>query len=205
MYGSPLHAHWPHSFAPNPEVDPAIFEEEWGHPWAYPADAGFMSTWPEADTGENPSPNLGWPTMYEPHHVHEMHFGPHHVMATHAAGAGDWLSQVSDAAKDMESRARQKAAQAYQAARQAIPNIQMPEVSQLPAFPNLGDITKPLSDEGKRTLAMAQAGIADANRHVEDTSKAAQDAAQAVKYVAIGVGALLTVSLLFHIVKQASE
>ncbi len=62
-----------------------------------------------------------------------------------------------------------------------------------------------IGDDARRTLAVTQASIVDASKHIEDTAKQTQSTAKTIEYVVLGIGALATVAILFHIIKQSSE
>jgi len=215
-----LHQHWPASFS-FPHVDENVFFEEEGYPWAYPTDAGFESSWPALDVVENPLGDLFWPTLYDPRVTRHVHYPAHVAGATAPQTPAEWLRSggVSYPSMPWLQKAYgtvqdvgQKFAQAVQSAtpslvpgaltQSGIPDAASKASDAADAMRRQANV---LGDEGRRTMAIAQASLADANRQIEDTAKQAQAAAEAVKYVVIGVGALTTIALLFHIVKQASE
>jgi hypothetical protein len=192
------------------------------YPWAYPVDAGYVTAWP--NTIENPDPLLDWPYMYDPYTMDQ---GPIIVEGPapgYAVGSliPESLSQAGEQLGQGISRAwsgvSQAVGQGLEGLRQAagdIPGLGIPSRIERKVT-DVGDKTaqaadtvkvqaNAVGDDARRTMAMMQASMVAANKNLEDASRKAQATADAIKYVALGVGGLATVALLFHIIKQSTE
>lgn len=198
---------------------------DYGALWSYPEDAGYVTPWPGAV--ENPDPMLGWPTMYDPYAIDMLQPPavpsplPPGVISGCAPGpsqyqTGDLRSVVPQSWWTPFQHAGQEATEALGHGLEGLGEAfgAIPQTLATPGHieKKAGDAADAVKtqatqvgDDARRTMQMMQASMVNANRHLEETSKSAQSTAEAIKYVALGVGALATIALLFHIVKQSTE
>lgn len=189
--------------------------------WFYPTDAGHVAAWPL--TIENPNPILDWPLPYDPSVVAAPQIvgAPELVYGSPPPleHVGDLRSMIPEPLWHAGEGLGQAIGHGFEGLGQAFGGLpqQLGAPSRIERkVSDVGDKTadaadavklqaNQVGDDARRTMAMMQATMVSANRHMEETSKKTQDTAEMVKYVVAGIGALATVAILFHIIKQSSE
>ncbi len=181
--------------------------------WFYPEDAGHVSAWPL--TIENPNPILDWPLPYDPSVVGapEVIYGSpppldhvgdlRSVIPQPLWQAGEGLGQAIGHGLEGLSQAFSGLPQQLGAPSRIERKVVDVGDKTADAAETVKTQANQVGDDARRTMAMMQATMIAANRHMEETSKKTQATAETIKYVVAGLGALATVAILFHIIKSA--
>lgn len=185
--------------------------------WFYPEDQGYVSAWPL--TTENPNPILDWPLPYDPSIVAapDIVGAPELVYGSPPPYVGDLRSAIPQPLWQAGEGLGQAIGHGLEGLSQAFSGL--PQQFGTPSrierkVSDVGDRTadaadtvktqaNQVGDDARRTMAMMQATMIAANRHMEETSKKTQATAETIKYVVAGIGALTTVAIIFYIIKSA--
>lgn len=187
------------------------------YPWAYPLDMGWVSAWPS--TIENPDPMLDWPLPYDPSIVGAPVLVEGSPPPIDGYMTGDIASMIPSPIRQAGTALGQTIGQGFQGLGEALGTVPSTFGAPSRIERKLSDTTDKTSqaadtvktqanqvgDDARRTMAVFQASMISGNQHIEETSRKVQQTADAIKYVVFGIGALTTVALIFHIVKQSTE